>query len=175
MTTALPPVFNFAAWVEKNAHLLRPPVNNKQMWEQTGDFIVQVIGGPNQRHDFHHDPYEEYFYQVKGDMHVNVMTDEGLHRVDIKEGDMWLLPRNVWHSPQRTEEGSIGIVVERIREQGTTEHFGWFCLECDTLVHEVEVQVNDIVVDMPPIFEAFHASIEQRTCPSCGALHPGKG
>ena len=36
-----------------NEHLLKPPVNNKQMWEPMGDFIVQVVGGPNQRTDYH--------------------------------------------------------------------------------------------------------------------------
>ena len=34
------------------------------------DFIVQVVGGPNQRTDYHLDPYEECFYQLKGDMHA---------------------------------------------------------------------------------------------------------
>ncbi|MEU0797061.1 hypothetical protein ABZ342_43965 [Amycolatopsis sp. NPDC005961] len=78
-------------------------------------------------------------------------------------------------SPQRPEEGSIGIVVERVRPEGTTEQFGWFCRECGTKVHSVELQVRDIVADLPPVFEAFHASVEQRTCGNCGALHPGKG
>ena len=43
------------------------------------------------------------------------------------------------------------------------------------MVHEVEVQVRDIVTDLPPLFQAFYESDEARTCPNCGALHPGKG
>lgn len=174
--TAIPPVFNFEAWVEEHEHLLKPPVNNQQMWEPMGDFIVQVVGGPNQRTDFHLDPYEEWFYQVRGAMHVNLMTEDGPQRVDIREGEMWMLPRNVYHSPQRPEEGSIGIVIERIREEGTLECFAWFCPGCGAKVHEVQLQVRDIVEDLPPVFSAFYASSEaDRTCDACGAVHPGKG
>ncbi len=173
--TIIPPVIDFRRWVDENAELLRPPVNNNQVWAPMGDFIVQVVGGPNQRTDFHIDPYEEWFYQVKGNMHVNLMTDEGPRRVDIREGEMWMLPRDTPHSPQRPEAGSIGIVIERIREAGTLERFAWFCPSCDALVHETELQVTDIVTDLPPVFEAFYASEPARTCGKCGTVHPGKG
>jgi 3-hydroxyanthranilate 3,4-dioxygenase len=173
--TAIPPVFNFDAWIAEHEHLLKPPVNNKQMWEPMGDFIVQIVGGPNQRTDFHLDPYEEWFYQYKGNMHVNLMTEDGVQRVDIREGDMWMLPRNTYHSPQRPEAGSIGVVIERIREEGTLENFAWFCHECDHKVHEVQLQVRDIVEDLPPVFTEFYNSDEGRTCANCGAKHPGKG
>ncbi|MDX3434369.1 3-hydroxyanthranilate 3,4-dioxygenase [Streptomyces sp. ME01-18a] len=171
--TVIPPVFNLAVWLEENEHLLKPPVNNKQMWESTGDFIVQVVGGPNQRTDFHVDPYEEWFYQVRGDMHVNLITDDGPQTMHIREGEMWLLPRNTPHSPQRPQEGSIGLVIERIREPGTLEKFQWYCLQCAARVHEVQLQVNDIVTDLPPVFEAFYRDEKARTCSGCGAMHPG--
>ncbi|MGH3691059.1 MAG: 3-hydroxyanthranilate 3,4-dioxygenase [Microbacterium sp.] len=171
----IPPVIDFPAWIKENEHLLKPPVNNKAAWTPMGDFIVQVVGGPNQRTDFHFDPYEEWFYQYRGNMHVNIQTPEGLRRIDIREGEMWLLPGNVFHSPQRPEEGSIGIVIERIREEGTLEKFAWFCPNCNAKVHEVELQVRDIVEDLPPVFRDFYESEEGRTCPECGAVHPGKG
>ena len=139
------------------------------------DFIVMVVGGPHQRTDFHVDPYEEVFYQVRGNMHVNLMTPDGPARVDIREGEMWVLPRNLPHSPQRPEAGSIGLVFERPREEGTLEKFQWYCLDCDGKVHEVELQVRDISADLPPIFEAFYADDAARICPGCGAVHPGKG
>jgi 3-hydroxyanthranilate 3,4-dioxygenase len=173
--STIPPVINFPQWVKENEHLLKPPVNNKQVLEPMDDFIVQVVGGPNQRTDFHYEPFEEWFYQVKGSMHVNLMTDDGPHRVDIHEGDMWMLPRNTFHSPQRPEPGSIGIVIERIREEGQLEKFAWFCPQCNTKVHEVELQVRDIVKDLPPVFQEFYNSEEGRTCPNCGTVHPGKG
>ena len=68
---------NFEAWVAENQHLLEPPVGNKQLFPAGADFITMVVGGPNQRTDYHVDPYEEFFYQVKGNIHVNVMTDDG--------------------------------------------------------------------------------------------------
>ncbi|MEA1263726.1 MULTISPECIES: 3-hydroxyanthranilate 3,4-dioxygenase [unclassified Microbacterium] len=174
-TPVIPPVIDFPAWIKENEHLLKPPVNNKAAWTPMGDFIVQVVGGPNQRTDFHFDPYEEWFYQYRGNMHVNIQTPDGLQRIDIREGEMWLLPGNVFHSPQRPEEGSIGIVIERIREEGTLEKFAWFCPNCNAKVHEVELQVRDIVEDLPPVFRDFYESEEGRTCPECGAVHPGKG
>jgi 3-hydroxyanthranilate 3,4-dioxygenase len=168
------PAVNFAKWISDNEHLLKPPVNNKQLFTDTGDFIIMAVGGPNQRTDFHVDPYEEWFYQYRGNMHVNVMTSDGPDRVDIHEGEMWLLPRSMPHSPQRPEAGSIGLVLERIREEGTLEKFQWYCPQCNALVHEVELQVRDIAADLPPIFNAFYADEASRTCANCGTVHPGK-
>jgi 3-hydroxyanthranilate 3,4-dioxygenase len=172
--TTIPSTIHFAQWISDNQHLLKPPVGNKTL-ALGDDFIVQIVGGPNARTDFHVDPYEEWFYQVKGDMHVDLMTEDGLRTVHIREGETWLLPRDTPHSPQRPEEGSIGLVIERIREQGTLEKFQWYCLNCSALVHEVELQVNDIVSDLPPVFERFYTSESARTCTSCGTMHPGRG
>ncbi|MFD9127291.1 3-hydroxyanthranilate 3,4-dioxygenase [Kitasatospora sp. NPDC059571] len=164
----------FPGWIEANRHLLRPPVNNRQMFPTGSDFIVQVVGGPNARTDFHVDPYEEFFYQVKGDMHVDLMTADGPRTVHVREGQMWVLPGNTPHSPQRPDPESIGLVIERVREEGTLEKFQWYCGECHAVVHEVELQVRDIVADLPPVFQAFYADEKARTCGACGALHPGK-
>lgn len=164
---------NFPEWVEENKHLLKPPVGNKQMFPTGDDFITMVVGGPNQRTDFHVDPYEEFFYQISGQLRVNVMTEDGPATVEVNAGEMWVLPRNVPHSPQRGPE-SIGLVIERVREPGVLEKFRWYCANCDAIVHEVELQVTDIVEDLPPVFKAFYESEDARTCPSCGTLHPGK-
>ncbi|MGI5219385.1 3-hydroxyanthranilate 3,4-dioxygenase [Nocardia sp. CA-290969] len=173
MTTILPPVIDFQRWIDEHAHLLKPPVNNRSM-ALGKDFIVQIVGGPNQRTDFHMDPYEEWFYQIKGDMYVTLMTDDGPTDVHIREGQAWLLPREIPHSPQRPTEGSIGLVVERVREEGTFEKFLWFCAECNAPVHEVELQVRDIVADLPPVFEEFYNNVRARECSECGALHRGR-
>ncbi|WP_326829163.1 3-hydroxyanthranilate 3,4-dioxygenase [Streptosporangium sp. NBC_01810] len=170
----IPPI-DFTKWIDEHAHLLKPPVGNKVIFEGANDLIVMVVGGPNARTDFHIDPYEELFYQVRGNMHVNVMTPEGPDTVHIREGQMWLLPPNLPHSPQRPEEGSVGFLVERIRPEGMPEKFRWYCQECSAVVHEVELQVRDIVTDLPPIFQAFYDDEKARTCGNCGAVHPGKG
>ncbi|MFD9550619.1 3-hydroxyanthranilate 3,4-dioxygenase [Nocardia salmonicida] len=172
--TKIPPTIDLGKWIAEHEHLLKPPVNNRTM-ALGADFIVQVVGGPNQRTDFHLDPYEEWFYQLKGDIHVNVMTEDGPHTVHIKEGETWLLPGDLPHSPQRPQPGSVGLVIERVREEGTLEKFQWYCVNCNALIHEVELQVRDIVADLPPVFTQFYDNVEARTCAACGAVHPGKG
>jgi len=94
--------FNFQRWIEANAHLLKPPVGNQQLWKNT-DFIVTVVGGPNQRTDFHDDPHEEYFFQMKGNAHLLIWENGGYARVDLREGDTYLLPPHLRHSPQRPQ------------------------------------------------------------------------
>jgi 3-hydroxyanthranilate 3,4-dioxygenase len=174
VTGELPRPINFPDWLEEYGPTLKPPVGNREVFPGADDFVVMVVGGPNQRTDYHVDPYEEVFYQIKGNMHVNVQTGEGPRRIDIREGDMWVLPRRMPHSPQRPEPGSIGLVFERIREPGTLEHFRWYCPECNAVVHDVELQVRDIVTDLTPVFDAFYDSEAARTCPNCGAVHPGR-
>ncbi|HXQ52200.1 MAG TPA: 3-hydroxyanthranilate 3,4-dioxygenase [Stellaceae bacterium] len=164
---------NFKAWIEEHRHLLKPPVGNAQVWSDS-DFIVTVVGGPNARTDYHDDPLEEFFYQLSGDMVLRIM-DEGRPRdIPIREGDIFLLPPHVRHSPQRPVPGSVGLVVERQRPPGLIDGFEWYCLACHGLLHRVEVQLVSIVKDLPPLFEQFYASRDKRTCRACGALHPGK-
>jgi 3-hydroxyanthranilate 3,4-dioxygenase len=58
------------------------------------------------------------------------------------------------------------------------EGFEWFCFNCEGLVHREEVALDGpegIVTALPKIYDRFHNSIENRTCPSCGEVHPGKG
>jgi 3-hydroxyanthranilate 3,4-dioxygenase len=172
--TAIASPINFGQWISDNQHLLKPPVGNKMMMAGN-DFIVMIVGGPNSRTDFHVDPYEEWFYQYKGNIHVDLMIDGEPQSVHIHEGETWLLPGDTPHSPQRPEAGSVGLVIERIREEGTLERFQWYCPNCNALVHEVELQVRDIVADLPPVFTAFYADEQARTCKQCGTVHPGKG
>ena len=169
----LPPI-KFPQRIEKNQHLLKPPVGNQQVWLDT-DFIVTVVGGPNQRTDFHDDPYEEFFYQFKGNAYLNTMEGGKPGRVELAEGAMFLLPPHVRHSPQRPEAGSLCIVIERSRPPGALDGFEWYCPNCQALVHRVEVQLKSIVTDLPPLFAAFYADAEARKCRQCGTVHPGKG
>lgn len=168
---AISPPFNLMKWIDDNRDLLRPPVSNRAIW-QDGDFIVQIIGGPNTRTDFHVDPYEEIFYQLKGDMFLPVIDDGARRDVPIYEGEIFLLPPFVPHSPQRPDPESIGLVVERTRPEGVLDAFEWYCDECDEKVHRAEVQLKNIVSDLPPVFAEFNSNAELRKCPSCGHDHP---
>jgi len=173
MQTGRLKAFNFQKWIDEHKHLLTPPVGNKLVFEE-GDMVVQVVGGPNARADYHDDPSEEFFYQLKGDMVLKVMDDGKFYDVPIREGEVFLLPAHVRHSPQRPQEGSIGLVVEPPRPPGAKDGFEWYCFECGTLLHRIEISVENIVRDLPPLYEAFFADDKKRTCSSCGALHPGK-
>ncbi len=163
--------FSLAKWVEDHRDELRPPVANKQIWREA-DMVVMVVGGGNERCDFHDDPREEFFDQVKGDMNLVIWPGPGEAPYDmpIREGDVYLLPAGVRHSPQRPDPESIGVVVEYQRPVGELDGFEWACFECSQL----EVQVQAIDKDLPPLFQAFDDDLEARTCPNCGALHPGK-
>lgn len=165
--------FNFDKWIDEHSHLLKPPVGNKQIWEDA-DLMVTVVGGPNKRTDYHDDPVEEFFYQMKGDMVLKVYKQDEFYDVPIREGDIFFLPGHVRHSPQRPVEGSVGLVVEPKRPAGEKDGFEWYCFECGSLVYRVEVQLISIVRDLPPLFNQFYEDNDARTCPQCQAVHPGK-
>jgi 3-hydroxyanthranilate 3,4-dioxygenase len=164
---------NLRKWIEDNAHLLRPPVGNQQVY-QDADILVTVVGGPNHRTDYHDDPHEEFFYQLIGNAYLNLIVDGMRERVDLKEGDIFLLPPHVRHSPQRPETGSACLVIERRRGPGLIDGFEWYCENCGGLVYRAEVQLKSIVNDLPPLFSSFYDSHEKRTCPHCGTVHPGR-
>src|SRR5262249_32105411 len=125
--------FNFQSWIKENQHLLKPPVGNKKVFED-GEMTVQVVGGPNERTDYHDDPVEEFFYQLKGDMLLKVVDNGNFYDVPIREGEVFLLPAHVRHCPQRPREGSVGLVVEAARPD-ELDAFEWYCFECRALVH----------------------------------------
>ncbi len=165
--------FNFQKWIDENRHFLKPPVGNKTLY-QNGGIIVMVVGGPNSRVDFHDDPAEEFFYQLKGDMILKIADRGKIYDVTIREGDVFLLPPHTIHSPQRPVADSVGLVIEGARRPGDIDGFEWYCFECGGKVHRVEVELKDIVKDLPPLYDAFYADEKARVCPHCGSVHPGK-
>jgi 3-hydroxyanthranilate 3,4-dioxygenase len=166
--------FNFQRWIDENQQHLKPPVGNKQLFDHKTQMIVMIVGGPNARVDFHDDPVEEFFYQLKGDMLLKIAEGGKIYDVPIKEGEVFFLPPHVRHSPQRPVPGSVGLVVEGTRREGDIDGFEWFCFNCGSKVHRVEVQLKDIVKDLPPLYSAFYRDEKARTCKSCGTVHPGK-
>ena len=166
--------FNFNKWIEDNRQNLKPPVSNKQLFDEETGMVVMIVGGPNVRVDFHDDPVEEFFYQLQGDMLLKIVENGKLYNVPIREGEVFILPPHARHSPQRPVPGSVGLVVEGTRRETDLDGFEWFCFNCSEKVHRVEVKVNDIVKDLPPLFNAFYNNELDRTCQNCGTLHPGK-
>ena len=171
---AYPAPFNLARWLDENRADLKPPVSNKLLFDDKSGMVVQIIGGGNQRVDFHDDPVQEFFFQLKGDMILKVHEAGAIRDVPIREGEVFLLPPHVRHSPQRPQPDSIGLVIEGARASGMCDGFEWFCFECGERVARVEIVLEDIVKDLPPLFDAFYADLERRTCRACGSVHPGK-
>jgi 3-hydroxyanthranilate 3,4-dioxygenase len=165
--------FNFQKWVQDHHHELEPPVGNQQIWADA-DLMVTVVGGPNQRTDFHDDPVEEFLYQLKGDMVLKLIDNGDRYEVKLREGDVFLIPSHVRHSPQRPIPGSIGLVVEPKRPDGLLDAFEWYCFSCGHLLHRAEVNLESIVRDLPPVYETFYANRDLHKCPNCRAIHPGR-
>ena len=159
---------NFKAWIEENRHLLKPPVGNKVVWKD-GDFIVMVVGGPNNRKDYHYNETLEFFYQVEGDIVLKIIDHGTPKDVHIKEGDIYLLPPKVPHSPQRGAH-TVGLVIERYRKDDELDACMWFCENCNHKLHEYKFPLTDIEKDFIPRFKEFYASEELRTCDSCGTV-----
>src|SRR6184192_4219913 len=122
---------NLHAWVEENRPLLRPPVGNKMIWND--DFMVMVVGGPNQRSDYHVNPGEELFYQVEGDIVLKVIDDGKPRDVPIRQGEIFLLPGRVPHSPQRPAN-TVGLVVEQPKASAEPHHLRWYCRACGAVL-----------------------------------------
>ena len=162
--------FNLNRWVEENKHLLVPPVGNKNLYVDSGDYIVMIVGGPNARKDYHYNEGEELFYQLEGNIQVVVQTAQGKEVMELGPGDMFLLPSKVPHSPIRTE-GSIGLVVERKRDldQNMQDGLLWFCDHCNEKLYEVYFPLHNIEKDFLQHFEHFYGSEELRTCNNCGS------
>ncbi|MAJ43978.1 MAG: 3-hydroxyanthranilate 3,4-dioxygenase [Candidatus Marinimicrobia bacterium] len=156
---------NFQKWIEENRHLLKPPVGNKVIYENT-DFMIMLVGGPNTRKDYHVDPIEEFFYQIEGHMILKIINDGMPIDININEGEIFLLPKLIPHSPQRFDD-TIGLVIEYKREIGQLDIFQWYCDYCHHLLYEVEVQLENIVEQLPPLFNTFWKNDRARTCSKC--------
>lgn len=162
------PPFNLRLWVEQHRDLLKPPVGNKLLFQDSG-IIVMAVGGPNARKDYHHDPGEEFFFQLQGDIVLKTIQEGRMVDVAIREGEVFLLPAEVPHSPQRPP-GSVGIVVERRRGPNEMDGFSWYCENCGQRLYLERVAVNDIETQLPKVFAGFYANTRHRTCAACGTV-----
>lgn len=157
---------NFKKWIDDNRHLLKPPVGNKVVYENT-EFIVMVVGGPNSRKDYHYNESEEFFYQLEGDVVVTIQDEGKAVQVPIKQGEIFLLPPKVPHNPQRGIN-TVGLVMERKRRENEKDGLLWFCEKCNTKLYEKYFALTNIMTQFQSTFEAFYGSLELRTCTKCG-------
>jgi 3-hydroxyanthranilate 3,4-dioxygenase len=161
--------FNIKKWIDDNRHLLKPPVGNQQVYKGNDDFIVMVVGGPNNRKDYHWEEGEELFYQLEGNIVVKIIEDGKPVDIQINEGDIFLLPPRVPHSPQRPAN-SVGLVIERYRKEGEQDGFLWYCENCNHKLYEEYFALTDIVTQLPKVMQTFYNSEELRTCKNCNTV-----
>ncbi|MHC4975461.1 MAG: 3-hydroxyanthranilate 3,4-dioxygenase [Planctomycetota bacterium] len=163
---------NLKQWVEDHRDELKPPVGNKQIWKDDRDTIIMIVGGPNKRNDYHLNVTEEFFYQIEGDIVVGIINDEGKPEdIVIREGEIFLLPANVPHSPRRPAN-TVGMVVELKRPGEAVDGLRWYCPECHQIIYEEAFKLENIAVDLKKIMEKFWSSNDLRTCDNCGTVMP---
>lgn len=165
----IPSAFNLQQWVDEHRHLLKPPVGNKCIVD--GDFIVMIVGGPNQRTDYHVEEGPEFFHQLEGEMVLKIQEDGKVRDIPIKAGEMFYLPPKVPHSPQRMA-GGVGLVIERKRRAGEKDGLLWYCEKCNHPLFSEYFELENIETQFQAVFDRFYSSVENRTCPDCGHLNP---
>lgn len=161
--------FNLQKWIEDNRDILKPPVGNKNLYTESGDYIVMIVGGPNARKDYHYNETEELFYQLEGDIVVKIQWEGQAKEIKIREGEMFLLPAKVPHSPVRPAN-TVGLVIERKREPQHKDGLLWFCEKCNNKLHETYFHLTNIEKDFLPRFKEFYTSEDLRTCKKCGHI-----
>lgn len=162
--------FNLLHWIEENRDLLKPPVGNKNIYTESADFIVMVVGGPNARKDYHYNETDEFFYQLEGSIQVAIQTEKGKEIITLNAGDVYLIPAKIPHSPMRSE-GSVGLVIESKRAQTNIQDgLLWYCDHCNEKLHEVYFPLKNIETDFLSHFKTFYTSKELRTCKNCGEV-----
>jgi 3-hydroxyanthranilate 3,4-dioxygenase len=159
--------FNLRKWIDENRDILKPPVGNKNLYAEADDYIVMIVGGPNARKDYHYNETEELFYQIEGEITVKIQEDGKAVEIPIREGDMYLHPAKVPHSPIRPE-GTVGLVVECVRKEGQQDGLIWFCDNCNNKLHETYFPLTNIEKDFLPRFREFYSNEALRTCSKCG-------
>ena len=160
--------YHLKQWVEANKDYFNPPFRTNRLLVHHKDFLVMILRGPNTRLDFHIEPGDEFFYQVEGDIVLKVVENGVPKDIPIRQGEMFLLPPLVPHSPQRPA-ATVGLVIERKRAEGELDGFQWYCEQCGTKLYEEFVPITDIVKQLPPIFERFYGSDQNCVCRKCGA------
>lgn len=170
----MPPLSPIAVkqWIAANQHLFNPPYKTNQVLAHHNEFIVMVLHGPNARLDFHREAGEEFFHQIHGDIELHLKPVDGPRQVaKIREGEIFLCPAGLAHSPRRGA-GTWGLVIERRRKPDEHEQFLWFCENCDEEVLSRTVAPGEVTTRVRTIYEMFNADPLMRTCKNCGYIFP---
>lgn len=167
---SIKPPFNLPKWIEENRDTLKPPVGNRNLYKDAGDYIVMVVAGPNARKDYHYNETEELFYQLEGKIEISIQENGKKKTFGLGPGDMYLHPAKIPHCPIR-HKGSLGLVIERKRvDLEGKDGLLWYCDNCNHKLHEVYFPLHDIEKDFLGHFKQFYNSEALRTCSNCGSV-----
>jgi 3-hydroxyanthranilate 3,4-dioxygenase len=165
---ALSPL-HLMGWIADNPQLFKPPVSNKEVFPES-EFIFMVIRGPNARNDFHIDPGDEIFYQLRGDITVEFIDGDGKRQAaPVREGQVFLVPAGTPHCPVRPAD-TWGLVIERKRRPDELDRLAWFCDRCQAPLHEVAFSCENIETQLAEAIDRFNGDARLRTCRRCGAV-----
>ncbi|CAF1033102.1 unnamed protein product [Adineta steineri] len=151
---------NVNKWIQENQTQFVPPVCNKLM--HNDQLTIMFVGGPNVRKDYHFEEGEELFYQIKGDMCLKIVEQNQHRDVIIKEGDIFLLPAYIPHSPNRFEN-TVGFVMERKREEKELDCLRYYKNNSLDPLFERWFHTTDLGIQLGPVIKEFFASEEYRT------------
>lgn len=145
-----------------------------QLWYNSESMAFIARGRPY-RSEFHLNPSYEIQYSLRGDLNLHYRTEDGTEKIAVvPEGQCLYQPGLVPHSP-RFAPDAFQFVIERARREGDIDRFRWYCPSCDELIHEETFVVDDYRVDpVGRAYDNYYNSVENRTCPKCGTIAPGR-
>ena len=162
---------HLTAWIAHSMSGDMGSVGNKEVFRHS-DFIFMIVKGPNRRNDFHIDPYDEIFYQLKGTIYVKHRDAAGQTQVaEVKEGEVMIINAFTPHLPIRPPE-TLGLVIERPRVRGEQDGIVWYCDACGKVLHQLALDCQDIEIQLQQALDAFNADLALRTCTSCDSVLP---
>jgi 3-hydroxyanthranilate 3,4-dioxygenase len=97
----------------------------------------------------------------KGNMNLKIMEKGKPRDVIIKEGELFVLPSRIPHSPQRFQD-TMGLVIERERLPEEMDGLRWYTTEGEPL-YEEWFHCTDLGVQLKPVIERFYASEQKQT------------
>uniref|UniRef100_A0A7M5VEF4 3-hydroxyanthranilate 3,4-dioxygenase n=1 Tax=Clytia hemisphaerica TaxID=252671 RepID=A0A7M5VEF4_9CNID len=152
-------VVNVDKWLKENEESFKPPVCNSIM---AGGYLkIMFVGGPNVRKDYHMDQGEELFYMLKGDMCLKIMEKGEPKDIHIREGEVFVLPSRIPHSPQRNAN-TLGLVIERERAD-QWDGLRYYCEDGKTILFQKYFHLRSLVQDFLPVIKEYFASEQYKT------------
>ena len=138
---------NLQQWIEAD----KERWGRRQTVWQDSDFIVVVHRGPNRGKQFHINEGDEIFYQLDGELQFHYINASGKRELmTLNQGEMFLLPANVPHSPR-------------------------FCENCDNKLYEAAPRSGEGPNDkanfsVEETNQRFKTDFALRTCKRCGEI-----